>query len=218
MSKISIASVALAICVALGAHVDAAVVTYDFTGSPNSLGLGDGNLGVSSATVTSGGLGMEISGLDEFGAAGILARNDTVGLGVVGEPGTGQESNNVGADNNGGEALTFDFSPNAVAILSTAVFELGSEAGSFNVLADNVLLDTIVWTAANGGGTMTGNSSIDYTFTAPLAARTAQAFTFQAVEDSFRVLSLTVDGVPEPTTLAIGLIGMLGCVATRCRR
>jgi len=77
-----LASFALAICAACGASAHAAVVNYDFTG--NSSGLPSGNLGVSTATTTSGGLQLTIDGVDETGAAGILARSVNVGLGVVG--------------------------------------------------------------------------------------------------------------------------------------
>ena len=208
------ASLALAFSLVVAGQASASTVTYDFTGS--SSGLGTGNLGVSSANVISGGLALTIEALDEFGAAGIIARNDLTGLGVVGGPGTGQETNQVGADSNGGEALIFDFAPNSVTIVETVVFELGMEAGSLDVLADNVLLETISWTAATGTGS-TGNSSIAHTFAAPLSARTAQSFTFRAVEDSFRVSSLTVTPIPEPASLAIASIA-ISCVALSRRR
>lgn len=202
MGTKALAGVALALSLAMVGPANATSITYDFSG--NSSGLGTGNLGVSSATVSSGGLDVTIEALDEFGAAGEIARNTMNGLGVVGEPGTGQETNQVGADQNGGEALVFDFAPNSVTIIETVVFELGREAGSLNVLADNVLLETISWTESTGGGN-TGNSDVAYTFTASVGARTAQSFTFQAVADSFRVKSLTVQRIPEPGSLLLGL-------------
>ncbi|MEM8944081.1 MAG: PEP-CTERM sorting domain-containing protein [Planctomycetota bacterium] len=197
------ASLALALSLAIGS-THASSITYDFTGS--SSGLGTGNLGIGSATVISGGLPVLVEAFDEFGAAGLLARNNMNGLGVVGEPGTGQETNQVGADSNGGESLEFDFTPNSVTVIDTVVFELGMEAGSLDVFADNVLLETISWTAATGGGN-TGNSDVAYTFTSSVAARTAQSFTFAAVEDSFRVKSLTVELIPEPASLLLLVVG-----------
>lgn len=205
MGTKALAGVALALSLAVVGPASATSITYDFSG--NSSGLGTGNLGVSSATVSSGGLDVTIEALDEFGAAGEIARNEMNGLGVVGEPGTGQETNQVGADNNGGEALVFDFAPNSVTIIETVVFELGREAGSLNVLADNVFLETISWTESTGGGN-TGNSDVAYTFTAPIGARTAQSFTFQAVADSFRVKSLTVQRIPEPASQLLGLFAI----------
>ena len=187
-------------------------ITFDFTGL--SSGLGAGNLGVSSTTVSSSGLNVAVEALDEFGAAGLLARNDQNGLGVVGEPGTGQEFNQGGANSDGGESLVFDFTPNAVTVIETAVFELGREAGSLNVFVDNILIDTITWLATTGGGN-TGNSTIGHTFSAPLAARTGQSITFAAVEDSFRVSSFTVTQIPEPTSLGLFALSMTLIAARR---
>lgn len=209
-----LASVALALSLVVIGPAQATTVTYDFSG--NSSGLGTGNLGVSSAMVSSGGLDLTINALDEFGAAGELARNNMNGLGVVGEPGAGQEINQVGADANGGEAIEFDFAPSFATILDTIVFELGMEAGSLNVLADNVVIDTISWSATTGGGN-TGNSDVAHTIAGSVAARTAQSFTFQAVSDSFRVKSLTVQLVPEPASLALFALG-IAAIALRSQR
>lgn len=214
MSTKFFSSLALVISLLVVNTATATSIVYDFSGS--SLGLGTGNLGVSTVSVSSSGLDLSVEALDEFGAAGELARNNMNGLGVVGEPGTGQETNQVGADANGGESLVFDFSPSFATILETIVFELGQEAGSLDVFADNVLLDTISWTATTGGGN-TGNSDVAFTFSAPLAARTAQSFTFQAVEDSFRVKSLTVQRIPEPTSVMLFAFG-LGIIAGTSKR
>lgn len=214
MSTKLFASLALVFSLLVASSADASSITYDFSGS--SSGLGTGNLGVSSVNVISGGLGVTIEGLDEFGGAGILARNTTNGLGIVGAPGAGQETNQVGADANGGEALVFDFAPATVTVLDTVVFELGMEAGSLNVFADNVLLETISWSAATGTGT-TGNSDVAHTFSSSLAARTGQSFRFEAVEDSFRVKTLTVTEIPEPATLMLVSLGIAGAALSRKR-
>ena len=201
-----LASCGLAFSLFFSAQVSAATITYDFTGASSGLGVGD--LGVSSATVSSGGLDLVVSAVDELGAAASLARNNSHGLGVIGEPGTGSETNQVGADNTGGESLVFDFSPASVTILDAVVFELGKESGSLDVYADNVLLETILWSTTTGSGN-TGNSDVLHTFSSPALARTAQSFTFKAVEDSFRVVSLSVETViPEPTSLLLSLVGL----------
>lgn len=210
-----LASITLAFCFLLSNQLHAKNITYDFSGS--SSGLATGNLGVSSATVMSDGLSAEISGLDESGSAGTLARNDLHGLGVVGEPGTGQQTNDVGSDSTGSEALVVDFAPNSVAIVDAVFFELGMEAGELEVLADNVLLETVSWTEATGAGN-TGNSDVMYTFSGSFAERTAQSFTFRALTDTFRLKSLTVSLVPEPASLGLGIIGLLGIAATTRRR
>ncbi len=215
MSIKATAGLALAFFSVVGMTATAAPITYDFTGS--STGLPTGNLFMSSVTVSSGGLDLTVNGIDEFGNAGSLARNDQDGLGVVGEPGVGLDTNKVGANNDGAESLEFDFSPASVAIIESAVFETGFEAGSLDVFADEVFLETISWLATDGGGTQ-GNSTVTYAFTSSLGARTAQKFRFEAVADAFRLKTITVDPVPEPTCLVLALMGLAGALGSRKQR
>jgi len=173
--------------------VNAALITYDFTGSTETL---------SQPYV------MEVSGLSLSISAdgGALHRQARPGLGVAGDP----EANRVGD----GEELNFDFAPEIVTILESVVFERGRGGPStFDLYGDNVFLASY----SVGGGNRNTYTTVDFS---PLAF-SGSLFEFRGTGgNGFRIQSLTVDYVenPEPATMLLFGTGLAGFIGSRIRR
>lgn len=178
--------------VMLGAgSASAAMITFNFGGSGGNLGPNE--------TFTKNGLSVVVT------STGGNVHQDGNGLGVTGNP----AGSRVGV----GEELEFNFSPTAVSLLSSAVFERGNGAGRFDVYVDGVFGEMVTWGAGGGDSTFT------HTFASVL---TGTHFDFKAVADDFRVKKLTVDsgpsgvptaGVPDGGSsfvlFSLGIAGML---------
>lgn len=180
------------------------IVNFDFTGTGgmgpggNPHGLPQGWLMTDEITFSVDGLELTITGTDSGlpGSSADLFRTPLGGFGVD-DP---QGLSNVGAD----ESLIFDFSPERVFELSALVVEVGNQAtGTLEVIIDDTITESISW--ISGGA-------------AVVAHNFAQTFSGSKFEfrptgpqgNPFRIAGLTVEVVPEPTSVALMSLGLLG--------
>jgi hypothetical protein len=196
----TIAGMSLALA---AAGASAAPITYIF-GTGNNTGLGTGNLGTTNVTVTVDGLMLDITS-----SPGNINRQAANGLGVQG----GNADQSVGD----GESLIFEIlnSPGSASLLSGLIFEKSgsgaeSGAGSFDLFVDDVFNQTVSWAAGGANSQVLENIN---------ASGLKYEFRGVAVDDTvaFRVTQLTFQ-VPEPGTLAIVGLGLVGLGIARRRR
>ncbi len=185
------------------------VLTYDFTGNdtgppnPNPLGLAVGDLGTNTINVADPlfGVSVVITGFDadvDNNETALnhdhLQRNGPNGLGIFGD----EQNNRIGTD----EAVQFDFSPIVALGVSSVIFEGGSGIGSFDVFVDNVFAETINFNVG-------GSTHVNHLFS---SAPVGSIFEFRGVKNGFRIVELTVQVVPEPSTMLLFGTGVLGLI------
>jgi hypothetical protein len=145
---------------------------------------------------TLGGIGM-ISGAVTLGSGGHLA------------PGASVESLGVGAlTTNVGSILDFELGPPGTGDVLTVAGSLTINGGSLN-LTDMGGMGAGLYTLIDYG-TFSGSLTGLGTPTGPAG------YAFELI-DTGSTIELAVTAVPEPSTVAIAVFGLIGCICTRRR-
>lgn len=199
--------IGLTLCLALGASVaNATLITFNFREN-----LSDNQHAV---TYTKGGVQLNVSAFKDAASANL--NRSLAGLGVTGNPGFG----NVGFGPTGplatpgpivSESLLMEFLGVRLTLVSVLIDSFAA-ADTFDIQADGSLLASLV----RGDTTGTGQDNRLWTAPDAVAATAGNSFRLAATNGGVRIAEMTF-AVPEPTTLAIMVLGLAG-LAYRMRQ